>query len=276
MLKKRRYGMLLNFCGSKKAPAEGLNVTIKAAVSCGYFNGVKIGSSSHLQYAYDTLIFGEWKESNARNLMRIMECVKQASGLKINSNKTKVYGIRVQNGEIEDFANLMGISPGKMPFTYLGIPIGVNMKIVDSWKIIVEKFKKRLGNWKTNMISFCGRLTLVKSVLGSLALYFFSLFRAPMSVLKNLEKPDSWRWIHDDDGIFSVKRLREMIDDKILNKTNYLSGVNVADEVQLLFGSAVIEGAGCSKQANGAGKGAVAERQTTSLVSKAQEPVTSV
>nr|GEX99235.1 putative reverse transcriptase domain-containing protein [Tanacetum cinerariifolium] len=120
------------------------------AVSCGYFNGVKIGSSaipvSHLQYADDTLIFGEWKESNARNLMRIMECVKQASGLKINLNKTKIYGIGVQNGEIEDFANRMGISPGKMPFTYLGIPIGVNMKRVDSWKIIVEKFKKRLGN----------------------------------------------------------------------------------------------------------------------------------
>ncbi|GJZ70613.1 putative RNA-directed DNA polymerase [Tanacetum coccineum] len=171
--------------------AEGLNVTIKEAVSCGYFNGVKIGSSaipvSHLQYTDDTLIFGEWKESNAINLMRIMECVKQASGLKTNSNKTKVYGIGVQNGEIEDFANRMGISPGKMPFMYLGIPIGVNMKIVDSWKIIVEKFKKRLGNGKTKMISFGGRLTLVKSVLGSLALYFFSLFHTPMSVLKNLE-----------------------------------------------------------------------------------------
>ncbi|GKD96227.1 hypothetical protein Tco_1380124, partial [Tanacetum coccineum] len=109
------------------------------------------------------------------------------SGLKINSNKTKLYGIGVQNWEIEGFANRLGITSGKMPFTYLGIPIGVNMKRVDSWNIVVEKFKKRLGNWKTKMISFVGRLTLVKSVLGSLALYFFSLFRAPMSVLKNLE-----------------------------------------------------------------------------------------
>ncbi|GJX40683.1 hypothetical protein Tco_0255673 [Tanacetum coccineum] len=61
--------------------AEGLNVTIKEAVSCGYFKGVKIGISAipitHLQYVDDTLIFREWKESNARNLMRIMECVSK-------------------------------------------------------------------------------------------------------------------------------------------------------------------------------------------------------
>ncbi|GJV59832.1 reverse transcriptase domain, reverse transcriptase zinc-binding domain protein [Tanacetum coccineum] len=180
-----------SFWDTDTISAEGLNVTIKEAVSYGYFIGVKIGRSaipvSHLQYEDDKLVFGEWKYSNARNLMRIIECVKQASGLKINSNKTKVYGIEVPNGEIKAFANHMGISPGKMPFTYLGIPIGVNMKRVNSWIIVVEKFKKRWGNWKTKMISFGGRLTLVKSVLGSLDLYFFSLFRAPMSVLKNLE-----------------------------------------------------------------------------------------
>ncbi|GJS00247.1 reverse transcriptase domain, reverse transcriptase zinc-binding domain protein, partial [Tanacetum coccineum] len=161
------------------------------AVRTGLYKWVKIGTSdipiSHLQYADDTLIFGEWKESNARNLMRIMECVKQASGLKINSNKTKLYGIEVHNEEVEGLANRIGCLAGKMSFTYHGIPIGVNMKKVDSWKVIMEKFKKRLGKWKTKMISCGGRLTLIKSVLGSLALYFFSLFRAPVSVLKSLE-----------------------------------------------------------------------------------------
>ncbi|GJW28727.1 reverse transcriptase domain, reverse transcriptase zinc-binding domain protein, partial [Tanacetum coccineum] len=112
--------------------AEGLNVVLKDAVRNGLFKGVKIGRSdisiSHLQYADDTLIFGEWKESNARNLMRIMECVKQASGLKINSNKTKVYGIGVHSEEVEGLANRIGCLAWKMPFTYLGIPIGLNMK----------------------------------------------------------------------------------------------------------------------------------------------------
>ncbi|GJS67129.1 retrovirus-related pol polyprotein from transposon TNT 1-94 [Tanacetum coccineum] len=72
----------------------------------------------------DTLIFGEWKETNARNLMRIMECVKLSSGLRINSNKTKVYGIGIQNEEIGAVVNPMGISLREMSFTYLGILIG--------------------------------------------------------------------------------------------------------------------------------------------------------
>ena len=36
-------------------------------------------------------------------------------------------------------------------------------------------------------MSFGGRLTLVKSVLGSLPLYYFSMFRVPLSVLNALE-----------------------------------------------------------------------------------------
>ncbi|XP_071739167.1 uncharacterized protein [Rutidosis leptorrhynchoides] len=52
---------------------------------------------------------------------------------------------------------------------------------------IIDKFKKRLSDWKARSISFGGRLTLVKSVLSSLPLYFFSLFRAPGSLTKLLE-----------------------------------------------------------------------------------------
>ena len=76
---------------------------------------------------------------------------------------------------------------GNMPFTYLGIPVGCNMKRIKNWEVIEEKLKKRLGKWKAKMLSFGGRLTLVKRVLSSLPLYYVSLFRAPMSVLNKLE-----------------------------------------------------------------------------------------
>ncbi|GJY40404.1 hypothetical protein Tco_0427674 [Tanacetum coccineum] len=35
----------------------------------------------------------------------------------------------------------------------------------------------------------------------------------------NVLQEDSWRWIHDDDGAFTVKKLREMVDGKILIRT---------------------------------------------------------
>ncbi|XP_071688327.1 uncharacterized protein [Rutidosis leptorrhynchoides] len=61
------------------------------------------------------------------------------------------------------------------------------MKKLIDWKPVIEKFHKRLSDWKARTISFGGRLTLVKSVLNSLPLYYFSIYRAPSCVIKKLE-----------------------------------------------------------------------------------------
>nr|GEU81790.1 reverse transcriptase domain, reverse transcriptase zinc-binding domain protein [Tanacetum cinerariifolium] len=171
---------------------EGLNVTLKEAVSKGIYKGVQIGRErrafiSHLQYADDTLVFGEWNSVNVKNPMRILECVQQAFGLRIRNNKSKFYGIGVSNHEVDWMANRMRCLSGRMSFMYLGIPISLNMKKIDTWNGIVEKFKTKLSHWKERSMSCGGRLTLVKSVLGSLPLYYFSMFRVPVGVLKNLE-----------------------------------------------------------------------------------------
>nr|GEU49987.1 hypothetical protein [Tanacetum cinerariifolium] len=129
-----------------RGSSQGLNVTLNEAVSRGNFKGVKIGHDdipvSHLQYADDTLVFGEWSLPNAKNLMRIFKCVQNAYGLKINHLKTKSYGVGVRNDEIERLANRIGVSPGFLPFTYLRLSVGVNMKKIVCWNGIVEKMKK--------------------------------------------------------------------------------------------------------------------------------------
>lgn len=102
--------------------------------------------------------------------------------------KSKVYGIDVTNDQVEHVANGMGCMPGNLPFIYLGMPIGCNMRRKENRKVIIDKFEKRLTDWKAKTISFGGRLTLVKAVLGSMSLYHFSLFHAPMSVINNIER----------------------------------------------------------------------------------------
>ncbi|GKC96937.1 RNA-directed DNA polymerase, eukaryota, reverse transcriptase zinc-binding domain protein, partial [Tanacetum coccineum] len=46
----------------------------------------------------------------------------------------------------------------------------------------------KLSSWKANLLSIRGCLTLIKSVLGSLGIYYLSIFRAPESVLQDLER----------------------------------------------------------------------------------------
>ncbi|XP_071739290.1 uncharacterized protein [Rutidosis leptorrhynchoides] len=132
---------------------EGLNILTKIAVEKGLFKGIDVGNDkvivSHLQYADDTIFFGEWSRVNV---------------------------------------NSLGCKVGKFPCTYIGLPIGSKMNRAKDWCSVIEKFNSRLSGWEMRSLSFGGRLVLIKSVLNSLPLYYFSFFRAPPCVNKILER----------------------------------------------------------------------------------------
>ncbi|GKD71579.1 hypothetical protein Tco_1325669, partial [Tanacetum coccineum] len=89
--------------------------------------------------------------------------------------------------EISNLASFTGCTPQRLPFTYLGIPIGSNMSRIKELNPIIDKFQKRLSKWKANMLSIGGRSTLITSVLGSLRVYYLSLFPMPKLINKRLE-----------------------------------------------------------------------------------------
>nr|GEZ42385.1 RNA-directed DNA polymerase, eukaryota, reverse transcriptase zinc-binding domain protein [Tanacetum cinerariifolium] len=111
--------------------AEALNVAILEATNHNIFHGIKVEKDklhiSHLQYADDALILGEWSLTNAKNLSRILTCFHLASGLKVNFNKSKLYGIGVSNLELNSIATSIGCLASQFPCTYLGLPIGTDM-----------------------------------------------------------------------------------------------------------------------------------------------------
>ncbi|XP_071740916.1 uncharacterized protein [Rutidosis leptorrhynchoides] len=171
--------------------SEGLNFLLNQAVNNSIIQGVNIGSDnitvSHLQYADDTIIIGKWNKLEVRNTIKILKNFENLSGLKVNLNKSCVYGIGTTKNELTLLASWFGCKEGTLPFTYLGLPIGANMKRQSNWSPIIEKFNKRLTDWKAKTLSFGGRLTLIKSVLSSLPLYYFSLFQPPNIIINKLE-----------------------------------------------------------------------------------------
>ncbi|GJX62901.1 RNA-directed DNA polymerase, eukaryota, reverse transcriptase zinc-binding domain protein [Tanacetum coccineum] len=64
---------------------------------------------------------------------------------------------------------------------------GTNMGRIINWNVLIDRFKARLTGWKANILSIGGRLTLIKSVLGSLGIYDLSIFKTPEAVIKVLE-----------------------------------------------------------------------------------------
>ncbi|GKD51601.1 reverse transcriptase domain, reverse transcriptase zinc-binding domain protein [Tanacetum coccineum] len=130
---------------SPTCAAEGLNAIVSEAVEKGIFRGVKVGENkvvvSHLQFADDTIFFGEWNKDNAKSLMCILKCFEEVSGLRVNYYKSKLYGIGVKDRDLSDMARWMGCGVGEFPFTYLGLPIGERKKLSwVKWESLIASF----------------------------------------------------------------------------------------------------------------------------------------
>ena len=72
-----------------------------------------------------------------------------------------------------ELAREVGCKVGNLPTTYLGLPLGANHKMESAWDSVEERYRKRLALWKRHYISKGGRLTLLKSTLFNMSIYFF-------------------------------------------------------------------------------------------------------
>lgn len=76
---------------------------------------------------------------------------------------------------LKDFAEVIGCGVGKLPFVYLGLPVGGNPQHKKFWTPIIEEIERRLTGWGRKSLSLGGRVTHIKSVLMNLPTYYFSL-----------------------------------------------------------------------------------------------------
>ena len=156
------------------------------------FRGFVVGRDrveiSHLQFADDTLFFMEADHNNFLNLLQILETFRSFSGLRVNLGTSTLLGINTDRVLLQELATLLGCELGDWPIRYLGLPLGGNPRKIDFWDPVVTKVAKRLDGWEKPFLSRGGRLTLIQYVLAAIPIYYLSLFKAPINVLKSMEK----------------------------------------------------------------------------------------
>ena len=173
---------------------EAFSSLISRAEEKGFIRGFKVKgqsgegvSVSHLLFADDTLLFCEDNRDQLIFWKWAVYCFELVSGLKINMQKSEVIPV----GDVEDMdraAAVFGCKVGKFPTTYQGLPLGARHNLGSVWDVVEERFKRNLAMWKKQYLSKGGRLTLIKSTLSNLPIYFMSLFEIPRKVRLRLEK----------------------------------------------------------------------------------------
>ncbi|KAF5799462.1 putative reverse transcriptase zinc-binding domain-containing protein [Helianthus annuus] len=83
------------------------------------------------------------------------------------------------------------------------------MSLSKNWIPVIDSLKSRLNSWKALNLLFGGRLPLVKAVLGSLPVFFLSMFKAPIKIIGKWKGSGENKLCHVSDRI-------ECVNDKII------------------------------------------------------------
>jgi hypothetical protein len=145
------------------------------------------GGISILQYADDTILFMDHDLDKALNMKLVLCIFEQLSGLKINFHKSEIFCFGRAKEMEADYKILFGCDIGSLPFRYLGIPIHFRKLKNGEWKLVEDRFEKKLSCWAGKMLSYGDRLTLINSVLTSLPMFMLSFLRIPVGVRKRLD-----------------------------------------------------------------------------------------
>ena len=104
----------------------------------------------------------------------------------INLAKSEIIPVGSMDN-VEALALELECKIGVFPSSYLGLPLGAQHNSMTIWDNIEEMFRKKLALWKRQHISKGRRLTLLRSTLSSLPIYYMSLFRLSSRVNLRLE-----------------------------------------------------------------------------------------
>jgi hypothetical protein len=171
--------------------AEALSAMLCKAESTGVIIGVPTSKRgpklTHLFFADDSLLFCKANSVEWRRLTKILERYEEASGQKLNKDKTSIIFSRNTSQEKRDeISRLSGLCATQCYEKYLGLPTMVGRSWYNSFKSIKDRVWDRLNDWKVKFLSQAGKEILIKAVVQAIPTYCMSAFLLPNTLCKEL------------------------------------------------------------------------------------------
>ncbi|GKA17635.1 protein LAZ1 [Tanacetum coccineum] len=125
---------------------------------------------------------------SAKVIMDSLNEFKAISGLVPSIPKSTVFFCNVLKYIKIGILNIMPFSEGKLPVKYLGVPLISSRLLHRDCKILVEKVRNKIGDWKNKSLSFAGRLQLCNSVISSMQVYWASVLVLPKGIVYDIQQ----------------------------------------------------------------------------------------
>ncbi|GJT17758.1 hypothetical protein Tco_0876464 [Tanacetum coccineum] len=124
--------------------------------------------------ADDLFLFARGDVASAMVIMESLNEFQHVSGLIPSIPKSMALFCNVVNRVKVGILSIMSFSESVLPVKYLGVPLISSRLLNKDCKILVEKARNRIGDWKNKSLSFSGRLQLCKSVISAMQVYWAS------------------------------------------------------------------------------------------------------
>nr|QIA97952.1 hypothetical protein AP_R.00g000480-v1.0.a3 [Amaranthus palmeri] len=142
---------------------------------------------THLLFADDLLMFCRADISSVQSMMRSFQIFSRASGLEANNSKSNVYISGVDDQCKMTILSYLQMEEGSFPFRYLGVPLHSKKLNSRDCRPLVDKIVGRIGYWSSKLLSYAGRIQLVRSVIRGIQNFWAQIFCIPKKVLKMVE-----------------------------------------------------------------------------------------
>lgn len=114
---------------------------------------------------------------------------ERASGQRVNKQKSFfLTDLKAGAYRINRIRACTGFMDKTFSFTYLGCPIYVGRKKICYFDDMITKVVKRLNGWQGKMLTYGGKMVLIKSVLQSMPTYTLTAINPPKTSLNLLER----------------------------------------------------------------------------------------
>ncbi|KAK4733776.1 hypothetical protein R3W88_008037 [Solanum pinnatisectum] len=181
--------------------SRSLNLLYHNPLYHGFYMNDQGPQINHLSFADDIIIFTSGRRHSLKLIMHTLKTYERISGQLINKAKSHFFlhsnAFKTTYDRIRKYT---GFYQKEAPISYLGCPLFLGRPKIVHFSDIINKVANKITGWQPRMLSYEGKVVLIKHVLQSLPIHILSATTPPSTTIKQIQQiivDFFWGWRND-------------------------------------------------------------------------------